>query len=211
MIGFATCVGSAEKYRRYALPGLRRACEPDSLIAEASTSTSIFEAYNEILEAFAERSDLEALVLLHEDTEIVDGGFCARLRARLADPRVAIVGVVGARGVRGLAWWEGEGFGRVLETRGLVDFGGGSHEVDAVDGLMIAMSAWAVRSLRFDSDRFTGFHGYDADICFQARAAGRAVVVDEIAVVHHTKGGYGDVSAFERADCTWRSKWIEPA
>ena len=36
MIAFATCIGSEEKLRRYASPGLRRACEPDSIVAEAS-------------------------------------------------------------------------------------------------------------------------------------------------------------------------------
>ncbi len=211
MIAFAACVGSADKYRRYALPGLRLAAERDSMIAEVTTDSSIFAAYNEVLEAFAERPDLEALVLLHEDTEIVDAGFCAKLRRRLEDPAVAVVGVVGARGVTSLAWWEGHAFGRVAETRGAVDFGGGSHDVDTVDGLLLALSPWAVRHLRFDAERFSGFHAYDADICFQARAAGKRVVVDELAVFHHTKGGYGDVDAYGRADETWKAKWIARA
>src|SRR2546425_6911326 len=148
MIAFATCVGSEEKLHRYASPGLRLACEPDSIVAEATADGSIFTAYNEVLDAFAAREDLEALVLLHEDTEIVDSGFCAKVRRALADPDVAIVGVVGAREVSGLAWWEGEGFGRVVETRGVVDFGGGAHDVDSVDGLLMVLSPWAVRNLR---------------------------------------------------------------
>jgi len=207
MIAFAVCVGSEEKYRQLAAPGLRAACEPDSLVAETTTSTSIFEAYNEVLEAFADRDDLEALVLLHEDVELVDSEFCAKVRRRIAEPDVAVLGVIGARGVTSLAWWEGEGRGRCLETRGLVDFGGGVHDVASVDGLMLVLSPWAVRNLRFDEDRFSGFHGYDADICFQARAAGKRVVVDEIAVVHHTKGGYGDVDAFRRCDAAFQAKW----
>jgi hypothetical protein len=209
VIAFAVCVGSEDKFRRYAAPGLRAAAEPDSLIAETTADGgSIFTAYNEVLEAFAERDDLEALVLLHEDTEIVDSEFCPKLRARLSSsPDVAVVGVVGARGVRNLSWWEGEGRGRVLETRGLVDFGGGTHDVDSVDGLLMALSPWAVRNLRFDGESFSGFHGYDADICFQARAAGRRVVVDDLAVVHHTKGGYGDMDAFRACDRAFVAKW----
>jgi GT2 family glycosyltransferase len=208
VIAFAACVGSAEKYRRCALAGLQLACEPDSLVVEVTTDTSIFTAYNEVLDVLADRRDLEALVLVHEDTEIVDSRFCEKLRRRLADPDVAVVGVVGARGVESLAWWEAaERFGHVAETRGVVDFDRGTHDVDAVDGLLMALSPWAVRSLRFDDERFEGFHGYDADFCFQARAQGRRVVVDELAVVHHTKGGYGDVEAYRRADATFRSKW----
>jgi hypothetical protein len=210
MIAFAACVGSEEKFRRCCLPGLRLAAEPDSPIIEATSERSIFEAYNEVLAALAAREDLEALVLLHEDTEIVDVEACTKLRRRFADPEVAIVGVAGARGVRSLRWWEGERFGRVLETRGLLDFGGGVHDVDAVDGLFMALSPWAVRALRFD-ERYDGFHGYDADICFEARAAGRRVVVDEISVIHHTKGGYGDLAAFEAADRLFREKWLERA
>jgi hypothetical protein len=208
MIAFAVCVGSEEKYRRYAAQGIRLACEPDSVVAEVTTTESIFTAYNEVLDALEPRDDLEALVMLHEDTEIVDTALCEKLRRRMAEPDVAVVGAIGARGVTSLAWWEGKGFGRAIETRGLVDFGGGSHDVDSVDGLLMALSPWAARELRFDEKSFTGFHGYDADICFQARAAGRRVVVDELALVHHTKGGYGDVEAFKRCDSAFRAKWF---
>jgi GT2 family glycosyltransferase len=209
VIAFATVVGSEEKFRRCALPGLRLAAEPDSVVAEVDEADSIFAAYNEVLDALAPRADLEALVLLHEDAEIVDPGFCAKLRARLAaEPDVAVVGVVGARRVTSLAWWEGECFGRVRETRGLIDFGGGTHDVEALDGLLLALSPSAVRELRFDAERFHGFHGYDADVCFQARAAGRRVLVDELAVVHHTKGGFGDEAAWRAADAAWRAKWL---
>jgi hypothetical protein len=207
MIAFAACIGSEEKFRLLAQPGLRKVCEPDSLVAEVITDSSIFTAYNEVLDAFAERDDLEALVLLHEDLEIVDSDFCAKLRRRLAEPDVAVIGVIGARGVTGLAWWEGEGRGRCLETRGLVDFGGGRHDVDSVDGLLLVLSPWAVRNLRFDDETFSGFHGYDADICFQARAAGMRVVVEELAVVHHTKGGYGDMDSYRACDRAFRAKW----
>ena len=211
MIAFAACVASEEKYRRYAVPGLRLVTEPDSLVAEVTTDRSIFEAYNEVLEALGDRPDLEALVLLHEDTEIVDPDFCAKVRHRLADPGVGVIGVAGARGVGSLRWWEGETRGRVRETRGLIDWGGGVHDVDTVDGLMLVLSPWVAANLRFDAERFTGFHGYDADLCFQARAAGRRVVVDDLAVIHHTKGGYGDEDAFRRADDAWRAKWLVPA
>lgn len=209
MIAFAACVGSEEKFRRCALPGLRLAAEPDSLVIEATTDDSIFKGYNEVLDALADRDDLEALVLLHEDVEITDPHFCASVRAALAPPDVGVAGAIGARGVTSLRWWEGEGFGRVLETRGLIDFGGGAHDVDAVDGLALCLSPRAVRELRFDSERFSGFHGYDMDLCFQARSAGLRVRVEELGVVHHTKGGYGDEAAFCEADRRWREKWLK--
>jgi hypothetical protein len=208
VIAFALCVGSQEKLARCALPGLRRVAEPDSPVVEVTTDHSIFHAYNEVLDALAPREDLEALVLMHEDVELLAPDFCDRIRRRLAEPDVAVVGAIGARGVRSLAWWEYETAGRVSESRGEIDFGGGVHDVDVVDGLLLVLSPWAARTLRFDEERFSGFHGYDADICLQARAAGRRVVVDELPLHHHTKGGYGDEAAFLAADAAFRAKWL---
>jgi SAM-dependent methyltransferase len=131
------------------------------------------------------------------------------------------VGVVGGRGGDGLAWWEAPvKAGRVTETRGVIDFGTrGVADVDAVDGLLMVLSPWAVRELRFDSDTFTGFDAYDADYCAQVRAAGRRVVVAELEVAHrHTRAGTSradaegradaaDDSSYARADALFRAKW----
>jgi GT2 family glycosyltransferase len=207
VIGFAACVGSPDKLAAYGAPGLKLAMEPDSVFAELTTASSIHEAYNEALEHFAAYEDLEALVLLHEDTEILDAGFCDKVRAALRDPGVAIAGPIGARGVRSLAWWEGEIAGAVAETRGTVAFDASDPDVDGLDGLMLVLSPWAVRTLRCDTATFSGFHAYDLDLCFQARAAGRAVRVAPLAVFHHTKGGYGDETAWRAANAAFTAKW----
>jgi hypothetical protein len=57
-------------------------------------------------------------------------------------------------------------------------------EVDAIDGFVMALSPWAVRELQFDETLGTR-HGYDIDLCMQARAAGKKVVTADIKVVHH--------------------------
>jgi hypothetical protein len=56
--------------------------------------------------------------------------------------------------------------------------------VDAIDGFVMAMSPWAVRELRFD-ESLGKLHGYDLDMCLQARAAGRKVITEDFRVVHH--------------------------
>ena len=61
---------------------------------------------------------------------------------------------------------------------------GRTGEVDTIDGFMMTLSPWAVRELRFDED-LGQFHGYDFDICLQARAAGKKVVAEDIKVIHH--------------------------
>jgi hypothetical protein len=46
------------------------------------------------------------------------------------------------------------------------------------------LSPWAVRGLRFD-ESLGRLHGYDFDICMQARAAGRKVMTAPFRAVHH--------------------------
>jgi hypothetical protein len=212
MIAFAACIASPEKFSARAAPSINRALERDGVFAELTTDTSIHDAYNEALDHFSTIDGLEALVLMHEDVELLaPEGFCTRVRSVLADPDIAIAGVVGARGVTGLAWWDGTIAGSVAETRGVVEGDRTDCDVDAVDGLMMVLSPWAVRHLRCDTDTFSGFHGYDMDLCFQARAAGRRVVVADLPVFHHTKGGYGDVAAWQAADAAFRAKWERAA
>ena len=133
------------------------------------------------------------------------------MRAVLRDPAVAVAGAVGASGVTSLRWWEGALAGRAAETRGVVAGAPAPCDVDCVDGLLMVLSPWAVANLRCDTERFTGFHAYDADLCFAARASGRRVVVSELNVFHHTKGGYGDEAAFAAADEAFREKWAPAA
>src|SRR5436305_13161092 len=122
MIAFGSAITDSEIYQRCAEPGIRLAAEPDSeILAFASVGLnhpdatfrdfnlagSIFRNYNLLIDQVIDRDDLEALVLVHQDSEIIEANFCERLREPLRDPDVAIVGCAGARGVRSIAWWEG--------------------------------------------------------------------------------------------------------
>jgi GT2 family glycosyltransferase len=200
VIVFGTAVTDSETYDRCAAPGIRRAAEPDSKVLVHHTAGSVFRNYNVLLDKASAHEDLEALVLLHQDVELVDSDFAATLREALDDPEVAIVGCVGAVGVRSLAWWQG-----ALTWAGLThrypEYGGGDFpgiswrpemapsyantgEVDSVDGFVLVLSPWAVRNLRFD-ESLGKLHGYDYDICMQARAAGKKVATAEFRAVHH--------------------------
>ena len=44
-------------------------------------------------------------------------------------------------------------------------------EVETLDGFLLVLSPWAVRTLRFD-ESLGEFHGYDLDFCLQVREAG---------------------------------------
>jgi Glycosyltransferase like family len=200
LIAFGSAVTDPAIYGRCAEPGILLASESDSLILAPAGDASIFRNYNLMLGEAAKRDDLEALVLLHQDAELVDPGFCDKARSALSDPEVAIVGCAGAVGVRSIAWWAGSVTWASFSHR-YEEFGGGDipalswiperipayarrGEVDAIDGVVIVMSPWAVRELRFD-ESLGQLHGYDFDICLQARAAGKKVVAEDLRVIHH--------------------------
>jgi hypothetical protein len=199
VIAFGCSVTKPEDYRSCAEPGIRRAAEADSEICALPSIGSIFASYNAILDRMAPREDLEALVLVHQDTEIVDADFCGKARAALADPAVAVAGCVGAVGVRSLAWWEGSvslaSFSHRHTEHGGGDLPGFSWdwdeappyarvgEVDTVDGFLLVLSPWAVRNVRFD-ESLGQLHGYDFDYCLQVRAAGRKVVTMDVSAIH---------------------------
>ncbi len=196
MIAFGSVITDPEAYRRFAEPGIRRAAEPDSEVHAFSAVGTVCRGYNLLLDVAAGRDDLEALVLLDPRAEIADPDFCARAREALRDPDVAVAGAVGARDVRTLAWWEGDVSGAPVVHRyyehgsGEMDGYGWARataplgEVDAVDGFLLVLSPWAVRSVRFDETLATG-HGFDVDYCLQVREAGRKVVTADLRAIHH--------------------------
>jgi Glycosyltransferase like family len=200
VIVFASSITDPETYRRCAEPGIRLAAEPDSEVLANASAGSIFRSYNLIMDLVAERDDLDALVLLHQDAEIASADFCERLRAALSDPLVGVVGCAGAVGVRSIAWWEGSVTWASFTHR-YSEMGGGDipavswrtdrlpafaqrGEVDTVDGVLLALSPWVVRNIRFD-ESLGQLHGYDLDFCLQVREAGHKVVTEHLPIVHH--------------------------
>jgi hypothetical protein len=200
MIAFG-CAITAKAYELYAEPGILLAAEPDSEVFVHASAGSIFRNYNLLLDKAAKLDGLEALVLLHQDAEIVDPDFCAKVREALRDPEVAVVGCAGAIGVRNLDWWQGSVTWASFTHR-YEELGGGeidavtwnpakipahahTGEVDAIDGFVMAVSPWAVHNLRFDESLGQALHGYDFDFCCQAREAGKKVVTSDFRVIHH--------------------------
>lgn len=194
MIAFGCSIISPDVYERRAKVGFERAAEPESVILAHAAGGSVARSYNLLFEAAAELPELEALVLVHEDAEIVDPAFCSKLRSALSDPRVGVVGCVGSRGVGDIAWWDGAGtwnsatyhYGELGggELRWQPEKAGSPGEVDTVYGVMLAFSPWVVRNLRFE-ESIAVRHAYDFDICRQVRRAGRKVVVADLAIAHH--------------------------
>lgn len=223
MIAFGTAITKPEVYSRCAGPGIERAKEPDSVVFPHASAGTLYRNYNLICDMASEHEDLEALVLVHQDAEIVSTGFCDTIREALKDPDVAVIGCVGAIGVRSIAWWEGS-ITWASFTHRYHEVGGGEYpgfswdgedlppyaqvgEVDTVDGFVMVLSPWAVRNLRFD-ESLGELHGYDFDYCLQARHAGRKVVTADFRVIHHHGLELiGNPDAWTTAHVTVAEKW----
>ena len=197
MIAFGASIITPEIYEQRCKAGIDLAAEPDSHVLSIVASGSVARSYNAMLDAASRIDGLDAMVLLHEDVEIVDPGFCKKLRGAFEDPDVAVVGCVGVTGGRDIAWWDGSvlwnsapyrygelGRGQLLWAP---DAEGGSRspgEAESVYGVVLALSPWVVQELRFD-ESIGMLHGYDFDICRQARIAGRKVMAVDLRVAHH--------------------------
>lgn len=224
MIVFASSVTSPDQFRRFAEPGIELAREPDAVIIARQAEGSIFSNYNAIMDQVAGLEGLEALVLLHQDSEIVDPEFLPKLRAALAGPEVGLVGCVGAVGVRSIAWWEGSVTWASFIHR-YAELGGGGFpsltwdndalppyarlgEVETLDGFVLGMSPWVVQNIRFDESLGSALHGYDFDFCLQVRESGHKVVTADLKVIHnHSLELASDLDHWMDAHVAVAQKW----
>jgi hypothetical protein len=205
MIAFGCAISEPEPYHRYAEPGIRAAAEPDSDLFTFASVGPLARTYNLLLDAAAAIENLEALVLVDPQAELVEPDFGQKVRRMLSDPDVAVIGFAGARDVTSIAWWEGSVVaGPAIHRYG--EHGGGEQrvfswtatqpapgEVETVDGRVLVLSPWAVRTIRFD-ERLGLNHGFDLDYCLQVRAAGRKVIAGDFRVILHRPIGLLDES-----------------
>jgi hypothetical protein len=229
VIAFGCAIVRPRIYDRCAAPGVQLAAEPDSEILLQHGGSSIFRSYNLLLDRAKALDGIEALVVVHEDAEILTEDLCARIRETLSDPEVGLIGCVGAIGVRSIAWWEGSVSWANFCHRYL-EFGSGevkgltwdpeqiptyaeTGEVDSIDGFAMVFSPWAIESVRFDESLWH-FHGYDYDYCLQVRAAGKKVVTADFRVIHHHSLALitdleGWIAAHMRVAEKWKGQFLD--
>jgi hypothetical protein len=201
------CVGGSGKFETGLLPSLA-VHGYDTAVLERRGQESIFEAYNSLMAEAAALPDLEALVLVHDDVEVLDGSIVDTVRAVLADRTVGLIGVVGGVGVRDMPWWEtASRVGSVRHATHIDDFTRGVRDADAVDGLLMAVSPEVARTVRLRKGRYPGWHGYDAELCALVRATGLRVVVADLPVFHNCKPGPWGEPVYDQARHEWRARW----
>lgn len=207
-LAYGVCAGPSKNFQTLAAPSIRRV-DPGAPILVRRGRSSIFRAYNSILDQAIEL-DVDGLVLIHDDMVIRDRQVVEKLAVLFENPSIGIVGVIGgAGGIKRMGWSEGtELHGRAEQPGRTTNFGTGTFDVDVVDGIFLALSRKAMRTVRFDTQHFSGFHGYDADICMQAKTKGFRVMVSDIDTYHDKPYGViAKVDFHPYAIRMWRAKW----
>lgn len=160
---------------------------------------SLCEGYNR----GARQSSGAILIFCHDDIEIVSPDFKDKIHRHLAN--YDIVGVAGCTRLNGLAWMsvgQPHIHGVVsYPEQGTTEFyvlvyGAEKiivEDIQALDGLFIAMNRMVWETRGFDEKTFDGFHGYDVDFTYSAYLSGfRLAVCNDIAIIHQSIGAHGN-------------------
>ena len=213
MIAFGAAVTDRALYERVALPGIERVAEDDSVVLTRHGHDSIQRPYNEMLDEAAGLPGLEALALLHQDLELAQPDVLRRIRRVFDDPGVGLLGALGGRVSRLHCWLApDEILGFALGPEHMHEeahISTGPQEVDGVDGALLILAPWAVRSIRFGEQPPGRFHGYDVDYSARVRAAGGKVICEDIVCRHHMSAK-DDFEAQEAAGVALARMW-DPA
>jgi GT2 family glycosyltransferase len=183
----ASSDGTEAYFRRWTLPFALR-------YRRNARNVGLIQALNQ----GAELAGGDTLCFLHNDTEMHDGRWLARLGAALEAPGVGLAGLYGARRLRR----DGRYVGRTLvhALAGSGNLRADLTEVAAVDGVCLAVRRAVLDKAGGFDEGYGFFHGYDRDLSFAVREAGhRCVVVDT--PFSHRGGGTrtGAAAPVERA------------
>lgn len=175
----------------------RQFADHDCEVIGIHDAKSLAEGYNR--GAALARGDV--LIFCHDDIEMVDADFGARVLAHLQTQDV--VGVAGSQRLVNGDWTHagapyscGQILHRPTDGKGHIYYAVGLHHatpapVEALDGVFIAMRRNVWETLKFDEQTFDGFHLYDVDFTYRARLAGFQLAVPlDLLLIHFSTGKY---------------------
>lgn len=164
---------------------------------------SLAEAYNRGLN----QAKGDIIVLSHDDIEFLQpSSWLSAIKSHLRE--FDLIGLAGTTKLIGPAWalaGPPYNFGQVAELNSngepyrVIIFGTPLPvvpNIQAVDGLFMALNKNVVDKVRFDEEVFNGFHCYDIDFSFSAYKAGfRLGVATDIPVLHASQGSFDNTWA----------------
>jgi GT2 family glycosyltransferase len=128
----------------------------------------------------------EVLCFLHNDTEMREVRWLARLREALDEPAVGLAGLYGVRRLRRDGRYVGRTIVHALDGSG--SLGAGIVEVAAVDGVCLTIRRAVLEAVGGFDEGYGFFHGYDRELSFAVREAGLRCVVVDVPFVHRGGG-----------------------
>ncbi|CAN5316891.1 hypothetical protein BH11PSE11_BH11PSE11_37980 [soil metagenome] len=160
---------------------------------------SLCEGYNRGIA----QSKGSILIFSHDDIEILTPDFGVRLKNHLQSNDM--IGVVGTSRLMHGQWIAA---GQPCVHGHVIYFDAARHEyfvnlfgadaevvsgMQALDGMFFAMTRKLADALKFDEERFDGFHFYDIDYSFSAHRAGyRIAVCNDISIIHDSTGKFDE-------------------
>ena len=162
-------------------------------------------------------ADTEFLCFLHNDTEMVESAWLARLVAALAEPAAGLAGLEGIKRLRR----NGRYVGRTI----VHSFAHGPtvrapwEEVAVVDSVCMCLPRALMEAVGGFDEGYGFYHGLDRDLSFAVRERGRRCLVVRAPFIHHGGGTRAqefaarpererrDLAARREALDRFRTKW----
>ena len=148
------------------------------------------------------KSKGDRLVFCHDDIELLNSSFAARLDRHLGE--YDLVGVAGTDCLA-MGFWAGAGvhhiFGHIAQPDPqcgytVTHFGTSKRvvgNIQALDGVFVAARRAVTERIAFDSNTFDGFHLYDVDFTYAAYLAGfKLAVAVDLHFLHTSGGDWGE-------------------
>ncbi len=194
---FAICSIDSRKFQQVSSNLARLFAGIPIEIVGIHDARSLAEGYNRAIQV----ARGEHIIFCHDDIRIISPDFAERVRRHFE--RFDLFGVAGTTKLVGGAWFlAGDPYDYQLVTTPnaqsgeLVVVGRGRGEliidqIQALDGLFIAVRAQVARMLTFDASTFDGFHLYDIDFTFRAFLEGfRLGVCRDLFIIHESHGSF---------------------
>lgn len=210
MIGFGVCVGPTDLFEQVSGPSIRRFNAEGAPVLTVTGQSSMFRAYNALLDQ-AQSAGCSGLLMIHDDVELRADPRPA-LEPLLEDDSVGVVGALGGMRPTSLAWWsQREGRKGRLEDWGKVhDYSSGVFDVDVVDDVIMCVSPWTIKNIRFPESRYGGFEGLGVILSSIIRRQSRRVLVADFDAMHHNTGkGFNGIVDWRRNELRWHREFFE--
>ena len=156
-------------------------------------------------------ADTEYVCFLHNDTEMTEPDWLARLLDALAEPGVGMAGLYGIKRLRRNGRYVGRTIVHSLAEGPTVQ--PPWEEVAVIDSVVMCLARALLERIGGFDERFGFYHGLDRDLSFAVREQGQRCVVVRAPFVHH--GGATRTRDFEaqpareRADLALRQAVLD--